>query len=277
MSIQYKEINQISVTASTVLGADLFEIEQAGESKQLSATILLGSGLKGVIVDGNISYLSANTLILRPVSYHFKNSTSDYWIQISTATIIASAMSGFPVSAAGAFICGDENGTISLETATGAATERATNNEFQLIGSGVGYDDINYGGYYINGKRILGHIFCVSSTSFYITKLGNCTSEVGQNSRGCWTRDCVDRVMTQYGALSQTTNASSGVIYYNDAVQLFPVVFSRIINCIVSDNGAGVGRYARAYGYTTSQFNGMVEAQSNGVAVPYSWIAKGTY
>lgn len=40
MSIEYQEINQIPATAATILGADSFEIEQSGESKQASISVL---------------------------------------------------------------------------------------------------------------------------------------------------------------------------------------------------------------------------------------------
>jgi hypothetical protein len=43
MSLEYVEINQIPSVASTILGADLFEIEQGGVSKQASASVISAS------------------------------------------------------------------------------------------------------------------------------------------------------------------------------------------------------------------------------------------
>jgi microcystin-dependent protein len=40
MALEYVEINQILVTASSIIGADIFEMEHAGESQQVSASVL---------------------------------------------------------------------------------------------------------------------------------------------------------------------------------------------------------------------------------------------
>jgi hypothetical protein len=83
--------------------------------------------------------------------------------------------------------------------------------------------------------------------------------------------------MTQGGVLSQTTNASSGAIYYNFTAQTFPVAFSAVVGCVANDNYTGVGAYAGAYTITTSGFTGKVQALTNGAAVPYTWISDGTF
>ena len=39
MGLEYAEINQVPVTATTIIGADIFEIEHARESQQASASV----------------------------------------------------------------------------------------------------------------------------------------------------------------------------------------------------------------------------------------------
>jgi microcystin-dependent protein len=52
MAVEYIEINQIPVTASSIIGADIFEMEHAGESQQVPASVMtayIGFPIGGVI------------------------------------------------------------------------------------------------------------------------------------------------------------------------------------------------------------------------------------
>lgn len=254
MSLEYCKISDIASSAS-VLSTHLFEAEASGASVSVSASAiasyvspvvassstisaLIGTISKGRIVGGRLYYSASNTTILEKIGYHFNDGVSDSWVETSANTSITPAMTNFPAASSWSFICGDASGNITLEAATGNYNQRPTNNEFQLTGGSVGYDDIGKNGYYINGKRILRAIHKITTTSFYFIILKNETDEYGKNYNGNW--EFINRKYKEYGRLNWlSATASLGVV--------FPVALSSTSYSIV---GTGENINAASDTYT---------------------------
>lgn len=295
MSFEYCKISDIA-SAASILGTTLFEGESSGLSISVPASVLadylgpvvstsqyVAALMKGKITGGKLYYSASNTCVLEKISYHFNDGSTDSWVETSASTSITPSMTNFPAASSWSFICGDASGVISLEAATGNYNQRPTNNEFQLTGGGVGYDDIGKNGYYINGKRILRAFHKVSTTSFYFIILGDEKNEFGQNYYGSY-KKYNDAQVDQFGF-----DTGSGT----NRTVICPINFISTAYSVVGNADVGSAAFAATAvltcivnGKTVSGFNVKANylqyVATNNIAFgnfsePFGWIAKGRW
>lgn len=179
------------------------------------------------------------------------------------------------------FICITNEGVLSLETATGAATVRPSDTCFAWTGTGSYIDTGKHGYYFSATKRIIAAVHQVSSTSYYIINLGSESEEWGKNGNGIWHIDrggeMLCRGASSVTASSTTSNfygSSSGTSYYGNATVTYPVPFASVDSVLVTNNGSSCP--ASAQTITTTNF-ALQAFQPSSSTTSVSWATIGRY
>jgi len=173
--------------------------------------------LTGAKVGMEIYLAGSDDLRITPGFLHVNNGR-DHYLQTDTETLLAgeSALAGWK------YVTVNNTGAVNIRNATGNANERPTDSYFQW--SGYIHDK---GGYYYNAsERIIGAIYRVSSSSWYIINCGEDGEETGEDSLGAWER--VGNVQTARGRYSVTCaiDQATGSIYISPVISpVWPAAF----------------------------------------------------
>jgi hypothetical protein len=120
------------------------------------------------------------------------------------------------------FITVDTSGNISVRSATGTSSQRPTDSCYQF----ANYDHDKQGYYYDSDERIIGAIYRVSGTTWYVVNNEERADEQGQNLRGNW--DICGDSLRQYGLQTFDTaiSTSTGVFYVSGELAIiYPIPF----------------------------------------------------
>lgn len=127
-----------------------------------------------------IFYAGADDIRVHPGVVHVYDSsdTSHHFVYKDAET----ALSGESSITTWVAILIDKNGNITQETMTGASSEPPTNAYFQW----ANFNHSAQGYYESAGKRVIGAIWRVDDTTWYIINMGKGREETGENSNGHW-------------------------------------------------------------------------------------------
>ena len=160
-------------------------------------------------------YLAGSDDLRITAGFLHVNNGRDHYLQTDTETSLTgeSALAGWK------YITINNAGAVNIRNATGNANERPTDSYFQW--SGYIHDK---GGYYYNAsERIIGAVYRVSATSWYIINCGENGNETGENSNGSWKRTGGNQQCSvTYSASVTITNSAN----HTTADQTLPIGFT---------------------------------------------------
>ncbi|MBW2084430.1 MAG: hypothetical protein JRI54_00140 [Deltaproteobacteria bacterium] len=128
-----------------------------------------------------IYYYGSDDIRITPGFIHVNDGSNDYGV-VKTSETELTGESG--LGAQWYYVTIDTSGTVTLRSATGAATERPTDAYFQWSG----YNHAKQGYYYDTDERIIGAVYRVNATTWYIINCGEGGAESGKNEYGEWKR-----------------------------------------------------------------------------------------
>ena len=153
--------------------------------------------LTGAKVGMEIYYAGSDDLRITAGFLHVNNGR-DHYLQTDTETLLT----GESVLAGWKYVTINNSGAVNIRNATGNANERPTDSYFQW--AGYVHDK---GGYYYNAsERIIGAVYRVSATVWYIINCGEDGAETGENLIGSWER--VGNVQTVRGFVTAETTCA---------------------------------------------------------------------
>ena len=190
----YTTLTIINATYQT--GALYFNYRTIGdyaEAADMNALKLLVGRKIGL----SIYYAGSDDIRVRQGFTHVDDGRQN-WIQKAAESVLSgeSTMVGWK------YITINNAGTIQVRTATGTNAQRPTDAYFQW----TGYDHIKQGYYYAANERIIGAVYRVSSSSWYIINCGENGAETGEDSIGSWER--VGNVQTVRGFVTAETSCA---------------------------------------------------------------------
>lgn len=240
------------------------------------ATIKTNAGLKRGL---NFSYYATDTLVYEPGIVEVNDGVSSKLVILPSRTFFdVSSMSNGEWK----FICITQDGTLSLEAATGAGSVRPSDACFAYSSTTASYVYVGKLGYYFSAtKRIIAAVHQVSTTSFYIINLGSGIEEWGSNSNGSW-QIAADGTLVQWGVKSITTGGSTVTslrcaanTYRGTATLTFPIAFTGTGTKLSLTDGYGGSFINGAMG--TSSISIGAEGNSASTAIAIDWIAFGRW
>ena len=146
-------------------------------------------------------YLAGSDDLRITAGFLHVNNGRDHYLQTDTETLLTgeSALAGWK------YVTVNNTGAVNIRNATGNADQRPTDSYFQW--SGYIHDK---GGYYYNAsERIIGAIYRVSSSSWYIINCGEDGQETGENLIGSWER--AGKIQMVHGRLNFSCAISTAV------------------------------------------------------------------
>lgn len=240
------------------------------------ATVKTNMGLKRGLM---FRYSTTDTLAYEKGIVEVNNGTSSKLVVVpSDGTLDVSSMSNGEWK----FICITQDGTLSLETATGAGSVRPSDTCFTYNGGTGSFLNVGKYGYYLSAtKRIIAAVHKVSTTSFNSINLGSGIEEWGQNSNGSW-QIAADGTLVQWGVKSITTGGSTVTslrcaanTYRGTATLTFPIAFTGTGTKLSLTDGYGGSFINGAMG--TSSISIGAECNSASTTIAIDWIAFGRW
>jgi hypothetical protein len=187
-------------------GQELYKLQKQ------TAMIKLLIGRK---VGFDIYYYGADDVRITAGLIHVNNG-GDHCIEKNEETKIDTAITGWH------YVTVNNLGNIAMRAATGTSSQRPTDVCFQWSG----YNHSKHGYYFSKAERIIGAVYRVSATSWYIISCGEGGNETGNNSLGSWER--VGNVQTARGRLNVTCaiDQATGSIYISPVINpAWPATF----------------------------------------------------
>ena len=167
-------------------GQELYKLQKQ------TAMIKLLIGRK---VGFDIYYYGADDVRITAGLIHVNNG-GDHCIEKNGETKIDTAITGWH------YVTVNNLGNIAMRAATGTSSQRPTDTCFQWSG----YNHSKQGYYFSKAERIIGAVYRVSATSWYIINCGEGGDETGNDSLGSWER--VGNVQTVRGFLTVNTTCA---------------------------------------------------------------------
>jgi hypothetical protein len=202
------------------LGTEVFNREnyiaalQAVEDNAAAAQVINNFSI-GRKIGLEIYYNGSDDIRIRKGIIHVNDGT-DHLITKTTETELTgeSSLTGWN------FVTINNEGIIQLQAATGTDAQRPTNTFYQF----GNYNQDKHGYYYNENERIIGAIFRIDATNWYIINNFEGQNEEGQNEYGFW--EINGGRLRQHGTHTFTTTIakSSGSLYYGGPTTItFPV------------------------------------------------------
>jgi hypothetical protein len=225
--------------------------------------------IKGKKVGLEIYYAGSDDIRIRKGIICVNDGTS-HLIEFTSETSLTGE-SGF--AAEWKFITIDDIGAIQLRSATGANTGRPTNSYYQL--SGYDYDKKGY--YYDADERIIGALWRVNATTYYIINNFEGIMESGVNVEGYWSIGINGELSCWGNDTSSITNNSNGSVSIS-----FPVSFKDTgykTNAISTSTVGGSAWFpysqsSKTISSISISFNDYVGVARTGT-LSADWVAKG--
>lgn len=210
----YTTLTIINATYQT--GALYFNYRTIGdyaEAADMNALKLLVGRKIGL----SIYYAGSDDIRVRQGFTHVDDGRQN-WIQKAAESVLSgeSTMVGWK------YITINNAGTIQVRTATGTNAQRPTDAYFQW----TGYDHIKQGYYYAANERIIGAIYRVSATEWYIINCGEGGDEIGENANGSWERRGNRQQCSVTASYANQTILNGG--YLATAAKAHPVNFVEV-------------------------------------------------
>jgi hypothetical protein len=248
------------------------EINQQGVNNQLASRILATT--KGLKTELEIYYFGSDDVRIKPGVIDISGTI----IEKTSETLLSgeTSLTGWN------YVTINAAGTVQLRTATGTSAQRPTNSYFQYSG----YDRTNRGYYYAVGERIIGAIYRVNATTWYIINCGENGAESGVNSNGRWMRDNIGNQTCIFEIAPLTLSSSaSGGFYYASTRWTYPVPYIEkpAVSPSAIDSISGVymamlsNISASSFEYTQNHVDVGVVGTTASVNVGISTMAFGRY
>lgn len=234
-------------------------------------------------------YKSATDIVtIRPGSIHIHNGFANFLY--STAEWNSIDMTSGYTTDKWHFITITKDGNFYAREATGTSSQRPTNILYSYVdGDNTGYKHNKQGYYWTEDERIIGAVYLGATDIEYIINNLDGSDEVGNNSRGNWTR--INNIQEVAGLQSTAKNLqypidASDEYYANSEIGLtHPVEFLNVPSTTphvrVGSGGSGLFTVARGSNRTDTTSTAYTELTRLGDAVnetwTVEWIAKGKW